>query len=188
MEPAWGPQSIRAGKGGNAAGTGRLREELAQLKTVVPSKGLEPPHPCEYMDLNHARLPIPPRWQKTGMRPSAPGRVPGRTTSNILQGYSRLSNSGERYSRQLYSGEPYSLDPRSAATENFAKPSEAITSLRILVHDLSNSLDTVLQAAYLLQEAKLDGKNKKWAQTIDAAARNAARINREINAILKSQR
>ncbi|HEX3471307.1 MAG TPA: hypothetical protein VHT28_08990, partial [Silvibacterium sp.] len=23
-------------------------------------KGLEPPHPCEYMDLNHARLPIPP--------------------------------------------------------------------------------------------------------------------------------
>jgi hypothetical protein len=29
----------------------------------VPSKGLEPPHPCEYMDLNHARLPIPPRWQ-----------------------------------------------------------------------------------------------------------------------------
>jgi hypothetical protein len=30
---------------------------------MVPSKGLEPPHPCEYMDLNHARLPIPPRWQ-----------------------------------------------------------------------------------------------------------------------------
>src|SRR6185437_15314389 len=27
---------------------------------LVPKKGLEPPHPCEYMDLNHARLPIPP--------------------------------------------------------------------------------------------------------------------------------
>ncbi len=26
----------------------------------MPKKGLEPPHPCEYMDLNHARLPIPP--------------------------------------------------------------------------------------------------------------------------------
>jgi hypothetical protein len=26
----------------------------------VPKKGLEPPHPCGYMDLNHARLPIPP--------------------------------------------------------------------------------------------------------------------------------
>jgi hypothetical protein len=33
------------------------------IKSLVPSKGLEPPHPCEYMDLNHARLPIPPRWQ-----------------------------------------------------------------------------------------------------------------------------
>src|ERR1035441_8778192 len=28
--------------------------------TLVPKKGLEPPHPCEYVDLNHARLPIPP--------------------------------------------------------------------------------------------------------------------------------
>ena len=26
----------------------------------MPKKGLEPPHPCGYMDLNHARLPIPP--------------------------------------------------------------------------------------------------------------------------------
>src|SRR3954452_16986757 len=29
-------------------------------KILVPKGGLEPPHPCEYMDLNHARLPIPP--------------------------------------------------------------------------------------------------------------------------------
>ena len=36
---------------------------------MVPKKGLEPPHPCEYMDLNHARLPIPPRWQKPGCDP-----------------------------------------------------------------------------------------------------------------------
>ncbi len=30
------------------------------FKYLVPKKGLEPPHPCGYMDLNHARLPIPP--------------------------------------------------------------------------------------------------------------------------------
>jgi hypothetical protein len=31
------------------------------------------------MDLNHARLPIPPRWQKmTGMRQSFRGRLPGK--------------------------------------------------------------------------------------------------------------
>ena len=40
-----------------------VRGTLTLLKLLVPSKGLEPPHPCEYMDLNHARLPIPPRWQ-----------------------------------------------------------------------------------------------------------------------------
>ena len=27
---------------------------------LVPKKGLEPPRPCGHMDLNHARLPIPP--------------------------------------------------------------------------------------------------------------------------------
>ena len=33
---------------------------LNDLFYLVPKKGLEPPHPCEYVDLNHARLPIPP--------------------------------------------------------------------------------------------------------------------------------
>ncbi len=56
-----------------------------------------------------------------------------------------------------------------------------------LTHDLSNSLEIVLQAVYLLQEAKLDAKYKKWAQTIDSAAREAARINREIRKILNSE-
>src|SRR5690348_9994959 len=34
--------------------------DLADSEDLVPKKGLEPPHPCGYMDLNHARLPIPP--------------------------------------------------------------------------------------------------------------------------------
>jgi hypothetical protein len=36
--------------------------------SLVPKKGLEPPHPCEYMDLNHARLPIPPLRHDTIQR------------------------------------------------------------------------------------------------------------------------
>ncbi|GEM_PF-3278931 len=31
---------------------------------MVPQKGLEPPLPFENMDLNHARLPIPPLRHK----------------------------------------------------------------------------------------------------------------------------
>jgi nitrogen-specific signal transduction histidine kinase len=71
--------------------------------------------------------------------------------------------------------------------ENSAKPVDAAANLRALAHALSNSLETVLQAAYLLQEAKLDGQSKKWAQMIDAAAQDAARINRDIRKILNSE-
>src|SRR5205085_8165998 len=42
-------------------------------KILVPKKGLEPPHPCGYMDLNHARLPIPPLRQVTALRSSLAG-------------------------------------------------------------------------------------------------------------------
>jgi light-regulated signal transduction histidine kinase (bacteriophytochrome) len=66
-------------------------------------------------------------------------------------------------------------------------PPDVVEHLGILSHDLSNSLETILQAAYLLQEAKLDGTHKKWAQMIDTAARDATHTNREIRKILQKQ-
>ena len=60
-------------------------------------------------------------------------------------------------------------------------------NLRSLAHDLSNSIETIMQAGYLLGQAKLDDTNKKWVELIDNAARDAARINREIREILRSQ-
>ena len=59
--------------------------------------------------------------------------------------------------------------------------------LRSLAHDLSNSLETVLQAAYLLGQAKIDPDAKRWVQMIDSASQEATRINREIREILRSQ-
>jgi signal transduction histidine kinase len=59
--------------------------------------------------------------------------------------------------------------------------------LRSLAHDLSNSIETIMQASYLLGQAKLDDTNKKWVELIDNASRDAARINREIREILRSQ-
>jgi hypothetical protein len=55
-----------------------------------------------------------------------------------------------------------------------------------LAHDLSNSLETILQAAYLLGQAEMEGNRKKWAQMIEAGARDAAGINREIREVLKA--
>lgn len=64
---------------------------------------------------------------------------------------------------------------------------ELNTKLRSLAHDLSNSIETVMQASYLLAQAKLDDTSKKWLELIDNAARDAARINREIRELLRTQ-
>ena len=71
--------------------------------------------------------------------------------------------------------------------ENPTKPPDLVANLRSLAHELSNSLETILQASYLLGEAGLQANPKKWAKMIDSAARDAARINREIRETLKSQ-
>ncbi len=72
--------------------------------------------------------------------------------------------------------------------ENSGKlQSDTVTRLRSLAHDLSNSIETVMQASYLLAQAKLEEPNKKWLDLIDQATQDAARINREIRDILRSQ-
>jgi len=67
------------------------------------------------------------------------------------------------------------------------RPEEVTRQLRSLAHDLSNSLETILQAAYLLRQANLDENCRKWTKLIDAAANDAARLNRQIREILKAQ-
>jgi hypothetical protein len=65
-------------------------------------------------------------------------------------------------------------------------PAELSQQLRKLAHDLSNSMETVMQASYLLAQAELDENSRKWISLIDQASRDAARINREIREILRS--
>ena len=59
--------------------------------------------------------------------------------------------------------------------------------LRTLAHDLSNSIETIMQASYLLAQSRLDENGKRWLELIDNASRDAARINREIRDNLRSQ-
>ena len=66
-------------------------------------------------------------------------------------------------------------------------PPEVNTKLRSLAHDLSNSIETIMQASYLLAQSKLDDSGKRWLELIDNATRDAARINREIREILRGQ-
>ena len=65
-------------------------------------------------------------------------------------------------------------------------PAELAGPLRKLAHDLSNSIETILQASYLLSQSTLDETNKKWMGLIESATTEAARINREIREILRT--
>ena len=43
-----------------------------------------------------------------------------------------------------------------------------------------------MQASYLLAQSNLDDTSKKWAELIDKASRDCAKINREIRDILRA--
>jgi K+-sensing histidine kinase KdpD len=67
-----------------------------------------------------------------------------------------------------------------------AKESAELAQVRALAHDLSNALEAILQAAYLLGQSKLDEGPRRWAQLIDSSSQDAARLNREIRKLLRS--
>jgi len=76
-------------------------------------------------------------------------------------------------------------EPNSDAAPKI--PLSISKELRTLAHDLSNSIETIMQATYLLSQVKLDDTNKKWLDLIDQATRDAAKINREIRDVLRSR-
>ena len=66
-------------------------------------------------------------------------------------------------------------------------PPEVVSRLRSLSHDLSNSIETIMQASYLLGQLSLETAGKNWVHLIEDAAQDAAHINREIREILRTQ-
>jgi len=76
-------------------------------------------------------------------------------------------------------------DPSAKSEAKINKKKDEIARLRTLAHDLSNALEGILQASYLLSQSKLDDDPKRWAQLIDASSQEAARLNREIRQWLR---
>jgi signal transduction histidine kinase len=64
-------------------------------------------------------------------------------------------------------------------------PTEVVTRLRSLSHELSNSIATVMHATYLLGQATLDENSQKLVALLQSASREAARINGEFRDILR---
>ena len=74
---------------------------------------------------------------------------------------------------------------RKVTTETKDEKDE-ISRIRGLSHDLSNSLEAILQASYLLSQSKLSDDVKRWVQVIDSSSQDAASLNREIRKLLRS--
>ena len=71
------------------------------------------------------------------------------------------------------------------AGSKIKKPDE-VARLRGLAHDLSNALETILQATYLLQQAKIEGDSRRWVKLIDESSQEAVRVNGEIRKALRA--
>ena len=87
------------------------------------------------------------------------------------------------------SGPESSLDAGMAETMGTTEVSvspEAGTEIRRLAHDLSNSLEVIIQASYLLQISNLEGDAKKWAEMVDQGAQQAAEINRKLRECIRA--
>ena len=70
--------------------------------------------------------------------------------------------------------------------ENKISP-ELVKQLRALAHDLSNTLETIVQATYLLSQANPPENSTRWIQMIDQSSQEAVRLNRKLREILRSQ-
>ena len=66
-------------------------------------------------------------------------------------------------------------------------PLEIARELRSLAHDLSNSLETIVQATYLVSQTKLPENTRRWMEMMDQASQEAVLLNRKLREILRTQ-
>ena len=66
-------------------------------------------------------------------------------------------------------------------------PAELAKELRMLAHDLSNALETIVQATYLISQAAPPENLRRWVELIDQASQDAVQINHKLRQVLRSQ-
>ena len=66
-------------------------------------------------------------------------------------------------------------------------PADLARELRTLAHDLSNALETVVQATYLISQAGPPENLGHWVEMIDHASQEAVKINQKLRQILREQ-
>jgi DNA-binding MarR family transcriptional regulator len=59
-------------------------------------------------------------------------------------------------------------------------PAEQAKEIRRLAHDLSNALEIIVQANYLVSTMSQEEATKQWVQLLDSGVAQAAAINRSL--------
>jgi hypothetical protein len=65
-------------------------------------------------------------------------------------------------------------------------PAELVRELRALAHDLSNALETIVQATYLISQAGPPENSRRWVEMIDQASKDAVKINNKLREIMRA--
>ena len=65
-------------------------------------------------------------------------------------------------------------------------PADIARELRALAHDLSNALETIVQATYLISQAGPPESSRRWVEMIDQASKDAVKINNKLREIMRA--
>lgn len=65
-------------------------------------------------------------------------------------------------------------------------PAEHAREMRRLAHDLSNSIEIIVQTSFLLGTVHLEGDAKKWLEMLDSGVSKAIECNQELRDYLRS--
>ena len=124
------------------------------------------------------------------MRPLGP--EPSASANSAISAYgNKTKRLAENYINILQAGRGlsnFASVPRIARMADDPKiPQEIARELRRLAHDLSNALETIVQATYLVSQGELPNSSRRWIEMMDQASQEAATINRKLRDILRSQ-
>jgi hypothetical protein len=104
----------------------------------------------------------------------------------LTQSNGGTSARNRRKARTIVGKSPGCSASEYAMANSQKLPPEIVSRLRRLAHDLSNSIETIMQASYLLGQIHKESESSKWISLIEDAAQDAAHINREIRELLRT--
>jgi light-regulated signal transduction histidine kinase (bacteriophytochrome) len=65
-------------------------------------------------------------------------------------------------------------------------PQQQATEIRRLAHDLSNALEIIVQANYLLGTVATDESAKQWIKLLEQGVQQATNINRDLREYVRA--